>query len=136
MGRLHAASVRTFWTTVGNGVAPLAGFDTVAGDVVIDVAPAASTFELRYGHQSQVFSMWGAPAAVPGPPTDLVASVVGSTVGLTWTPTGHWRRPDQLHDRSRAHAQRAGYRELEHGPDQPTGPERAGRDVLRAGPRE
>lgn len=95
LSRLHAAGVRTFWTTAGNGAPPIPGHDTVAGDVVVEVAPGASTFSVRYGGTSETFRFLDV-ALPPDPPTTLVGNVTGSTVSLSWaapasgdTPTGY-----------------------------------------------
>lgn len=84
--RLHTAGVRTFWTSAGAGAAPTPGLDTVAGNVVIEVAPGASTFSVRYGGGSEVFSVLDAVAMPPDAPAGLVGNVAGSTVTLSWTP--------------------------------------------------
>ncbi len=86
MARLHAANVRTFWTSVGNGASPVPGRDTVAGDVVIEMAPGASTFEVRHGGTVEVFPVADGVVAPPEAPTSLAGSVAGSTVSLLWTP--------------------------------------------------
>jgi len=86
MARLHAANVRTYWTSAGNGVSPVAGLDTVAGNVIVEVAPNASTFSVRYGNNTDTFSMLGAALAPPEPPTNLASTVSGSTVNLSWLP--------------------------------------------------
>jgi len=41
MARLHAANVRTYWTTAGNGAAPVAGRDVVGGNIIVEVAPGS-----------------------------------------------------------------------------------------------
>jgi beta-lactamase superfamily II metal-dependent hydrolase len=86
LARLHAANVRTFWTSIGKGATPVVGRDTVAGDVVIEVAPGATTFDVRYGGTVEAFPVSNSTVAPPDPPTDLAGTVLGATVALSWTP--------------------------------------------------
>ena len=41
LGRLHSAGTKTYWTSVGAGVPPLAGWDFVGGDIVVNVNPGS-----------------------------------------------------------------------------------------------
>lgn len=36
--------MKTYWTETGNGGAPEAGLDVVGGNIIVEVAPNASTF--------------------------------------------------------------------------------------------
>lgn len=51
LGRLHQAGIKTYWTERGNGAAPEAEFDEVAGNIVVDVAPGAATYSVSSGTQ-------------------------------------------------------------------------------------
>lgn len=47
--RLHSANVRTYWTTAGKGIAqPVNGRDVVGNNIIVEVAPNASTFTVTY----------------------------------------------------------------------------------------
>jgi hypothetical protein len=48
LDRLHAAGVKTYWTSAGNGVAPDAGNDVIGGDIIVESAPNSSTFTVAY----------------------------------------------------------------------------------------
>ena len=63
--RLHTHSVKAYWTETGNGAPPEPGLDTVGGNIVVEVAPGASTFTVTYGGTHvDTYSMSG---AAPGP---------------------------------------------------------------------
>jgi hypothetical protein len=47
--RLHRAGIKTYWTESGNGAEPDPLWDTVSGNIVIEVAPGAQTFTLTHG---------------------------------------------------------------------------------------
>jgi hypothetical protein len=86
LARLHAIGTKTYWTSIGNGVAPVPGLDTVAGNIVVEVAPAATTFTLRYGSKTDTYAMWGfAPPGVPFGYVDTPAAgaVVAGEVAFT-----------------------------------------------------
>ena len=78
MSRLHASGTRTYWTSVGNGAFPVPGRDTVAGNIVVEVAAAAQTFTVRYGAQFETFPLHGVSTppngAPPGPPFGRIDS--------------------------------------------------------------
>jgi beta-lactamase superfamily II metal-dependent hydrolase len=42
--RLHQHGVKTYWTETGNGADPDAAYDTVAGNIIVEVAPGATSF--------------------------------------------------------------------------------------------
>ncbi|HYC51614.1 MAG TPA: MBL fold metallo-hydrolase [Gemmatimonadaceae bacterium] len=60
--RLHAANVRTYWTTQGKGeVQPVNGRDVVGNNIIVEVAPGASTFSVTYaGNRVDTHPMLGA----------------------------------------------------------------------------
>lgn len=62
--RLHAASVRTYWTTSGSGAAqPVPGRDVIGGTIVVEVAPGSPVFSVAHsGTQVDTHRVWGAPA--------------------------------------------------------------------------
>ena len=45
--RLHKAGVKAYWTETGNGAEPEAGLDVVGGNIVVEVAPGASTYTVK-----------------------------------------------------------------------------------------
>ena len=47
--RLHKHNVKAYWTETGNGAAPEAGIDVVGGNIVVEVAPKATSFTITYG---------------------------------------------------------------------------------------
>ena len=55
LDRLHQAGVKTYWTEHGNGAAPLAGLDDVAGNIVVDVAPGAIKYSVSSGNSATRF---------------------------------------------------------------------------------
>jgi beta-lactamase superfamily II metal-dependent hydrolase len=90
--RLHNVGTRTYWTSVGNGTHPTSGQDFVAGNVVVNVTPGATSFTVTYGSTTDLYSDWG--FAVPGeglppaPPfgsvdTPSAGAVVTGEVGIT-----------------------------------------------------
>lgn len=93
MGRLHAAGVRTFWTSVGKGVAAVPGLDTVAGNIVVEVEPGASTFTVRYAGNTETFPFLDSVVAPPDAPTGLSGSVAGATVSMAWSPAASGSTP-------------------------------------------
>lgn len=47
--RLHTHNVKLYWTETGNSGAPESGLDIVGGNIIVQVAPNASTFSATYG---------------------------------------------------------------------------------------
>jgi len=48
--RLHTHGLkRTYWTEHGNGQPPEAGLDAVAGNIIVEIAPGASSYSVNYG---------------------------------------------------------------------------------------
>lgn len=58
LDRLHAAGVKTYWTEVGNGAAPVPGWDVVAGDVLVEAEPASDLFTVTYGTTTDHYTNW------------------------------------------------------------------------------
>ena len=72
--RLHAANVKTYWTERGEGVSPEAGFDVVAGNIVIEVEPGAESFTVTHsGTATDRYPVWGASESVPATPVPTFA---------------------------------------------------------------
>jgi competence protein ComEC len=68
LDRLHAANVRTYWTTRGMAATPpTQGLDFVGDDIVVEAAPGSSQFTVTYaGTQTHTYDVHGAtPAAAP-----------------------------------------------------------------------
>lgn len=47
--RLHAANVKTYWTEGGNGGFPDPAFDTIGGNIIVEVEPNNPNFKVIYG---------------------------------------------------------------------------------------
>lgn len=59
LSRLHSMNIMTYWTESGNGVAPVAGLDTVGNNIIVESAPNATTFSVTYsGNQTNIYSVW------------------------------------------------------------------------------
>ncbi|HVO79064.1 MAG TPA: MBL fold metallo-hydrolase [Candidatus Bathyarchaeia archaeon] len=71
--RLHTHNVKAYWTETGNGAAPEPGLDTVGGNIIIEVAPNASTFSVTYGG-SHVDTYSIAGSNVPSPNGPVAAT--------------------------------------------------------------
>jgi beta-lactamase superfamily II metal-dependent hydrolase len=69
LDRLHAAGVKTYWTSFGNGVPPDPAYDVVGGDIIVESAPSSSTFTVTYhgGAEPDTYSNWESPQP-PQPP--------------------------------------------------------------------
>ena len=80
LGRLHATGTRTYWTSVGNGTAPAAGWDVIAGNVIVEVAPGTANFTVRHGSITDTYPMWS--VAIPGLPA-------GAPFGSVDTPSNN-----------------------------------------------
>jgi beta-lactamase superfamily II metal-dependent hydrolase len=65
--RLHQHGVKTFWTENGNGGDPDPAFDTIAGNIIVEVVPNASSYTVRHGTTGISFPIAGGGA--PGPAT-------------------------------------------------------------------
>jgi beta-lactamase superfamily II metal-dependent hydrolase len=84
--RLHAAGVKTYWTSVGNGVGLVSGqdFATTGSSVVVEAAPATTTFTVRYGSAIDTYSVHGAaPPPVPAAPFGTFDTPTDGTSGIT-----------------------------------------------------
>lgn len=63
-----------YWTETGNGAAPEAGLDTVGGNIIVEVAPNASTFSVTYGGSHvDTYSIAGSNAG-PSPNRPVAAT--------------------------------------------------------------
>jgi beta-lactamase superfamily II metal-dependent hydrolase len=78
--RLHTHNVKAYWTETGNGATPEPGLDVVGGNIVVEVAPNASTYTVTYGgSHTDTYSMTGSPALGPVPGT------VATTPKFAWS---------------------------------------------------
>ena len=58
--RLHKHSVKTYWTETGNGAQPESGIDVVGGNIVVEVAPQATSFTITFaGSHVDTYSLTG-----------------------------------------------------------------------------
>jgi hypothetical protein len=64
--RLHRAGVKTYWTENGNGADPDPAFDTVAGNIVLEVAPAAAEYTVSYGTHQDKYPLTGSSSTGTG----------------------------------------------------------------------
>jgi beta-lactamase superfamily II metal-dependent hydrolase len=98
MTRLHNAGVKTYWTSVGNGVAPVTGSDavTTSGGIVVEVGSGASTFSVRYGAGTDIYPMWTttAPAPAATPPFGSLDTPVSGTTATGEVGTTGWALDD------------------------------------------
>jgi hypothetical protein len=62
LDRLHNSGVKLYWTEKGEGPAPDPLTDTVAGTVIVQVAPKAATYTVSYGGQMDSYPLWSPPA--------------------------------------------------------------------------
>jgi beta-lactamase superfamily II metal-dependent hydrolase len=84
--RLHTHNVKLYWTETGNGGAPESGLDIVGGNIIVQVAPNASTFSVTYGgSHSDTYSISGTN---PSPTT------MGTTAT---TPKYAWSKKSRLY---------------------------------------
>jgi beta-lactamase superfamily II metal-dependent hydrolase len=82
--RLHTHNVKLYWTETGNGGAPESGLDVVGGNIIVQVAPSASSFSVTYGGtHTDSYAIAGTPASTGG------NSTTGSTVT---TPKYAWSK--------------------------------------------
>jgi len=64
--RLHNAGIKTYWTETGNGVSPDPDYDTVAGNIIVEVAPGAHQFTVTgtsQGVSTTTYPTWEANSA-------------------------------------------------------------------------
>jgi beta-lactamase superfamily II metal-dependent hydrolase len=109
--RLHTHNVKAYWTEAGNGVAPEPGLDIVGGNIIVEVAPNASTFTVTYGgSHSDSYSIAGTNA---GP---------SSSGPATTAPKYAWsKKSGQYHLASCRFAQNIAPQNLERGDSPPPG---------------
>jgi beta-lactamase superfamily II metal-dependent hydrolase len=63
--RLHKNNVKAYWTETGNGGEPEPGIDVIGGNIVVDVAPGASSFTITYGETHvDTFSLTGKTVSI------------------------------------------------------------------------
>ncbi len=66
--RLHTHGLkRTYWTERGNGQAPEAGLDVVGGNIIVEIAPGASTYTVSYAGSAPDTYLVVASATAPSP---------------------------------------------------------------------
>ena len=64
--RLHTHNVKAYWTETGNGATPESGIDVVGGNIVVEVAPNASSYTVTYeGTRVDTYALAGAVAGGP-----------------------------------------------------------------------
>jgi len=65
--RLHKAGVKTYWTETGNGADPEPGYAIVGHNIVVEVAPTATSFSVTYNDTHvDNYPFWGeTPVVVP-----------------------------------------------------------------------
>ncbi len=89
LSRLRNANTRTYWTSMGNGASPAAGWDFIGNNIVVEVAAGATRFTVRYGGTTDTYSTWGsADPLPPAPPfgvfdTPSNGQVVAGEVAVT-----------------------------------------------------
>jgi beta-lactamase superfamily II metal-dependent hydrolase len=72
--RIHAHSVKAYWTETGNGAEPESGIDVVGKNIVVEVPPHASSFTIAFnGTHLDTYSITGAPVAPAGGGTPTAA---------------------------------------------------------------
>lgn len=65
--RLHKHNVKTYWTETGNGAEPETGIDVIAGNIVVEVAPNASSYAITFaGPHTDTYPLTG-PSGNAGP---------------------------------------------------------------------
>jgi beta-lactamase superfamily II metal-dependent hydrolase len=112
--RLHTHHVKAYWTETGNGVAPEPGLDVIGGNIVVEVAPNASTFTVTYaGSHTDTYSMTG------------VSTTNGGTTGTgaaTTTPKYAWsKKSSHYHLATCRYVQNIAPENLEKGDTPPPG---------------
>lgn len=64
--RIHAVGTKTYWTTGGNGAAPIPGQDFIANDaIVVQAAPASASFTVTYSGTTDTYNDWGPAPSAP-----------------------------------------------------------------------
>lgn len=56
--QLHNAGVKLYWTERGQGESPDAVADVLAGNIIVQMAPVATTFTVSYGSHTDIFPLW------------------------------------------------------------------------------
>jgi hypothetical protein len=69
--RLHAANVKTYWTERGNGGDPEAGWDLVAGDILLEVDLGAQQYTVKSKLGVDTYSITGGQASSSNQPTTM-----------------------------------------------------------------
>jgi beta-lactamase superfamily II metal-dependent hydrolase len=79
LDRLHAANIkRIYWTETGAGVDPDPTRDVVGGNIIVEVAPASTTFTVTYkGTSTDTYAVHGA-SVVPDSPD-------AATIKFAWS---------------------------------------------------
>lgn len=91
LDRLHGVGMNTYWTSSGNGAAPLAGRDFIAGSTVIQVDAGSSAFAVTYSGTTHSYGNWVTTPAAPTlvSPEGSIASNAptfrwNAVTGATW----------------------------------------------------
>jgi beta-lactamase superfamily II metal-dependent hydrolase len=72
--RLHAHSVKAYWTETGNGAEPESGIDVVGGNIIVEVPPHSPSFTITSnGTHLDTYSITGGPAVPVAGGTPTVA---------------------------------------------------------------
>ncbi len=85
--RLHKAGVKTYWTETGNGADPDPAFDTVAGNVLVQVAPGAPSYTVTHaGANPETYPIAaGAASGAAGGSTSRTGSTPVSQPQYAWS---------------------------------------------------
>lgn len=80
--RLHAGNVLTYWTERGMGADPEPGYDTVGGNIIVEMTPGSQTFTVTHsGSQVDTYYTW---ETRPTPNTVSPASAI-TTPQFAWS---------------------------------------------------
>lgn len=81
--RLHTHNVKLYWTETGNGGVPESGLDVVGGNIIVQVAPNASSFSVTYGGtHTDSYAVAGTAAPIGGNST---TGSISTTPKYAWS---------------------------------------------------